>query len=383
MNELNLNGLSPAEFLTTYWQKKPVVIKQGFSNFVDPISPDELAGLAMEEDVESRFIHLESDKSTVRNGPFEDFSDFPATHWTLLVQATDHWDEQAAKLIDPFRFIPNWRLDDLMVSYSAPEGGVGPHLDQYDVFIIQGMGKRRWTVGEKITKPVRDERHADLDLIHPFEPIIDEVLEPGDIIYIPPGFPHDGITIEPCLNYSVGHRAPDQQALFSGFADYLIDQEVVGERYSDPTLTPALSPGLLSPAALKDLKQMMHQAIDSSHFNNWIGSYLSEAKHDMNIIEPDEPWDIDELLQDIQCDNDVWFIRAGGLRTLYIETDDGTLSLFINGERLSFDQQYLPFITLLTDNTRIHNTALQPWAEDQQVLNTLIALINQGYWYVE
>ena len=213
--QLNINW---PEFLEKYWQKQPVVLKKAFPNFIDPITPDELAGLAMEPEVDSRLVSLVNGKWQASNGPFEHFDGLGENGWSLLAQAVNHWHMPAAELVRPFRVLPDWRLDDLMISFSVPGGGVGPHIDQYDVFIIQGMGSRRWRVGDKL--PMRQFcPHPALLHVDPFPPIIDEDLEPGDILYIPPGFPHDGVTHETALNYSVGFRGPNGRDLISSFAD--------------------------------------------------------------------------------------------------------------------------------------------------------------------
>lgn len=191
------------DFLQRYWQKRPVILKRGFKNFIDPLSPDELAGLAMENEVDSRLVSHEDGRWHVSHGPFESFDHLGENNWSLLVQAVDHWHEPAAALMRPFRPLSDWRMDDLMISFSVPGGGVGPHFDQYDVFIIQGSGRRRWRVGEK-TEMKQHCPHPDLLQVGPFDAIIDEEMEPGDILYIPPGFPHEGYSLENALNYSVG-----------------------------------------------------------------------------------------------------------------------------------------------------------------------------------
>lgn len=137
------------DFIERYWQKRPVVLKRGFANFIDPLSPDELAGLAMESEVDSRLVSHQDGKWQVSHGPFESYDHLSENNWSLLVQAVNHWHEPSAALMHPFRALPDWRIDDLMISFSVPGGGVGPHLDQYDVFIIQGTGRRRWRVGGK------------------------------------------------------------------------------------------------------------------------------------------------------------------------------------------------------------------------------------------
>ncbi|STQ14448.1 protein YcfD [Enterobacter cloacae] len=251
--QLNLNW---PEFLEKYWQKKPVVLKNAFPNFVDPITPDELAGLAMEPEVDSRLVSHFNGKWQASNGPFEHFDGLGETGWSLLAQAVNHWHMPAAELVRPFRVLPDWRLDDLMISFSVPGGGVGPHIDQYDVFIIQGMGSRRWRVGDKL--PMRQFcPHPALLHVDPFEPIIDEDLAPGDILYIPPGFPHDGFTHETALNYSVGFRGPNGRDLISSFADYALENDLGGEHYSDPDLTCREHPGRIEQYELDRIRQMM------------------------------------------------------------------------------------------------------------------------------
>ena len=161
------------DFLERHWQKRPVVLKRGFNNFIDPISPDELAGLAMESEVDSRLVSHQDGKWQVSHGPFESYDHLGETNWSLLVQAVNHWHEPTAALMRLFRELPDWRIDDLMISFSVPGGGVGPHLDQYDVFIIQGTGRRRWRVGEKLQMKQHCP-HPDLLQVDPFEAIIDE-----------------------------------------------------------------------------------------------------------------------------------------------------------------------------------------------------------------
>lgn len=265
--QLNLNW---PEFLEKYWQKQPVVLKNAFPNFVDPITPDELAGLAMEPEVDSRLVSHANGKWQASNGPFEHFDNLGETGWSLLAQAVNHWHMPAAELVRPFRVLPDWRLDDLMISFSVPGGGVGPHIDQYDVFIIQGMGSRRWRVGDKL--PMRQFcPHPALLHVDPFEPIIDEDLAPGDILYIPPGFPHDGFTHETALNYSVGFRGPNGRDLIS--------------------------------------------------------SFVSTPRHELDIAAAEPPYSVEEVLDALQGGETL--SRLSGLRVLNING-----SVFINSEQL-------------------------------------------------
>lgn len=201
MNMYQLNFDFDA-FLKTYWQKKPTVIRKGFDNFEDALTPDELAGLAMEEEVDSRLVIQKDGQWLVSHGPFDSFDELPDTGSQLIVQASNHWHPGPQALAEPFRILPGWLFDDVMICYSLPGGGVGPHIDQYDVFIIQGSGRRHWRVGD-LGNYEEANLHTGLRQITGFDAIIDTVLEPGDILYIPPGFPHEGTSLEESMSFSV------------------------------------------------------------------------------------------------------------------------------------------------------------------------------------
>ncbi len=189
-------NFSLSEFVQQYWHKQPTIIKGGFKQFIDPISPEEIAGLSMEEEIDSRFVSNLNDEWNAEHGPFDEtlFENLASSHWQLIVQAANHWHQGVASIAEPFKGLPQWLFDDIMVCYSVEGGGVGPHIDQYDVFIVQGQGKRRWKVGAKDKgQYTENHRTAALRQIEGFDPIIDQVLEPGDILYIPPGFPHEAI----------------------------------------------------------------------------------------------------------------------------------------------------------------------------------------------
>ncbi|SFM92347.1 50S ribosomal protein L16 3-hydroxylase [Izhakiella capsodis] len=367
--QLDLNW---PDFLQRYWQKRPVVLKQGFKNFVDPISPDELAGLAMENEVDSRLISHQEGKWQVSHGPFESYDHLGETNWSLLVQAVDHWHESAGRLMRSFRALPDWRIDDLMISFSVPGGGVGPHLDQYDVFIIQGTGRRRWRVGEKT--PMKQHcPHPDLLQVAPFNAIIDEEMEPGDILYIPPGFPHEGYSLENALNYSVGFRAPSGRELISGFADYTLQHELGGERYSDPDILQRSQSAVILPQEMADIQAKMLQLIQQPEsFRQWFGEFISQSRHELDIAPPEPPYQPDEINEAlIGGDN---LTRLGGLRVLKI--DD---RVFVNGEQLACDNQ--SGLQALTQHLTLNKAVLGATLDDPAFLAQLTTLVNGGYWY--
>lgn len=380
MYELSINGMSVSDFLANYWQKQPLLIKGGFTDFEDPIEPEELAGLAMEESIESRLITNHDDTWEAHHGPFEDFSLLTETNSTLLVQAVDHWHPAAAQLVEPFRFIPNWRIDDLMISYSTPKGGVGPHLDQYDVFIIQGMGKRHWRVG--LPNPTLKEfaQNKSLLQVEAFDAVIDAVLEPGDILYIPPGHPHEGYAVENALNYSVGFRAPNQRDLLSSFADHVIDNELGKRRYSDPALVERDSIGLVSTDEVNNIRALILETInDNASFQDWLGKTLSTPKHEMDLYQLDEPYSSDEIAD--MLDDGIELERAGGVRAIYQVTSENLVLLSVNGENFHFTADNLENIRILCDQTVLNSDQFektQHWLDFVQLLTNLI---NEGIFY--
>ena len=379
MYQLKINELSEQAFLNQYWQKKPLLIKGGFSDFKDPLDANELAGLAMEDSIESRIITNHNQQWQSHQGPFEDFEILTDEHATLLVQAVDHWHPEAAQLLEPFRFIPNWRIDDLMISYSTPGGGVGPHLDQYDVFIIQGEGKRHWRVGLPDASLKQFAQNKSLLQVEAFTAVIDCVLEPGDILYIPPGCPHEGYAVENALNYSVGFRAPNQQDLLSSFADHIIDTESGQKRYTDHTLALRDSKGELTQSEVDKVKTLMQALIENdSLFKNWLGNTLSQPKHDMDLAPEENPFSTAEIMQ--QLDSDLTFERLGGTRAIYQCIGDELL-LSVNGENYPLPLSDLEAVKQLTDFIEFDSSLLNSTTPSLDFIETFTTLVNEGIWF--
>lgn len=380
MYQLKINDLCEQEFLNQYWQKKPLLIKQGFTDFQDPIEAEELAGLAMEESIESRIVTNHNNDWQAYQGPFEDFEKLTEQHATLLVQAVDHWHSDAAQLLQPFRFIPNWRIDDLMISYSTPKGGVGPHLDQYDVFIIQGQGKRHWRVGLPDPTLKQFAQNKKLLQVEQFEAVIDCILEPGDILYIPPGCPHEGYAIENALNYSVGFRAPNQQDLFSSFADHVIDTDSGQKRYTDHTLALRDSKGELLQSETDKVKTLMQALLNNDElFKHWLGNTLSQAKHEMDLAPLEEPITCEQM-SDLITNNAEEFERLGGVRAIYQQLEDALL-LSINGENYPLPLCDLNAVTLLTDHDYVNTDDLNAAQPSLVFIQTFTTLVNEGMWF--
>jgi len=379
MYTLDLMQMTQQEFLDEYWQKKPVVIRQGFKDFVDPIAADELAGLAMEEQIESRLVHKKEGKWQAAFGPFESYEHLGNKDWSLVVQALDNFSEEAAEMIEPFRFIPHWRLDDLMASFAMPGGSVGPHIDNYDTFICQGSGKRHWRVGNNGSH-VEFAAHEALLHVEPFEAIIDVELETGDILYIPPGFPHEGISLEPSMSFSVGFRGNSAVSVLSAFADHLIDNEHGSDLLTDPNRQVVSQSGKVSNDDYTSIKNQVANLLDDDAvFKTFTGQFLTAAKHDLDILLPDEPFELPEVSNLL---NSHAIKRLGGLRAFYFEDTVEQGLCYINGTELQFSSDIANGVKLLCDNVMLTPDAMSDWSHNAAFVELVTELLNQGYWYL-
>ncbi len=277
-----LGDLSTDEFLTEYWQKKPLLIRNALPMAAPPISAEELAGMACETEDAGRIIqeHHKDGPWKVSYGPFddEDFTHLPESHWTLLVTDCEKHLPELRSLIEPFRFIPDWRIDDLMISYAADNGSVGPHVDQYDVFLLQLEGQREWQVGGIADD---DECIADLDLsiLKQFSPNDTWLLSPGDMLYLPPGFSHHGVAQGACMTASIGFRAPSHREILQAWMDDKIMQIPEELRLADPQLSSTKDPSEISAIAARQFHSIIEQHLQQSTdtFKDWLGNYLTET----------------------------------------------------------------------------------------------------------
>ncbi len=378
MPTLHLSDFTLDHFMNHYWQQKPVVIRQGFPHFKDLISPEDLAGLACEEEVESRRIFKTDGKWQAEFGPFESYDHLGTTGWSLIVQAVNHWSPEVATLINPFAFIPKWRLDDVMFSYSTPQGGVGPHIDLYDVFICQGSGRRNWRVGDR-GEHRQFAAHAALLHVDPFEAIIDVELLPGDILYIPPGFPHDGVSLETSMSFSVGFRAKSACDMISGLADYVIDKELGSTLLSDPGRPIATHQGQINASDMGlILAQLQSLLDDETLVADFAGSFLSKTKCVLDLQPLDEPLDAADVLNTLAQQP---LVRTGGLRCFYVDHTVGEGVCYVDGERHAFGTGAEALVRTLCDHERLGQAQLQSGLQDPAFVQTLTQWVNAGYWY--
>jgi 50S ribosomal protein L16 3-hydroxylase len=378
MLKLTLTDFTLEHFMQQYWQQKPVIIRQGFKKFKDLISPEDLAGLALEEEVDSRLVYKKDGQWQAETGPFESYDHLGKKGWSLIVQAVNHWSSEVAQLVPPFAFIPKWRLDDVMISYSTPEGGVGPHIDLYDVFICQGSGRRSWRVGDKGNHR-QFAAHAALLHVDPFESLIDEELRSGDILYIPPGFPHEGVSLETSMSFSVGFRAKSACAMLSGLADYVIDKDLGNTLLADPQRPIHTHQGEINAEDFQRIRAQLQSLLDDDTLiADFAGSFLSKTKCQLDLQALEDAMDEADVLATLQQQA---LVRTGGLRCFYVEATVDLGVCYIDGERYAFGAAAVPAVKALCDHDQVTATQLRTALKRPDFVAALTQWVNAGYWY--
>jgi 50S ribosomal protein L16 3-hydroxylase len=380
---MQLDNFDIDMFLRDYWQKKVLLIKSPWAYWENPLESDELAGLACEDGVESRLITQARATWTVEHGPLPEdrFGALDSVPWTLLVQAVDHHVPEVAALIAPFRFVPNWRIDDVMVSYASDGGGVGAHFDQYDVFLIQGLGTRRWQVGALCDATTALRPHDDLRLLANFEATDEWLLEPGDILYVPPRIAHNGVAVgDDCMTYSIGFRAPSRSELIGDWCDDLLPRLSDDDRYGDPDLARQTNPGEIASAAIGRLHAMITQTLaDRNGFARWFGEYNSTPKYPDADWTPEVRVDIHDLREDVA--NGATLTRNPASRFSFIRGEAGAITLFVDGQSFDCDAHAAAFAERLCAQDRL---AVEPASINAaSVAELIVQLINQGSIAVE
>lgn len=258
-----LGGLSPRAFLLRHWQRRPLFVRGALPRFLDPLTPEQLFALACEPEIESRLVLVRGGRRPYQRsfGPQRPrrLARLKRSHWTLLVQGVDRHVPAVARLRGLFSFIPRWRIDDVMVSFAVRGGSVGPHVDNYDVFLLQGRGRRRWQIQSRPDRGLR--RGLDLQVLRRFEPDREELLGPGDMLYVPPGVAHHGMALEDSLTYSIGFRAPSHRTLVALFAERLLASIPEDRLYADPDLRPARSSRGIGPRALRKMQEIVRDEV--------------------------------------------------------------------------------------------------------------------------
>ncbi|EJO54884.1 cupin domain-containing protein [Burkholderia multivorans] len=337
-----LGGLTPAQFMRRYWQKRPLLIRQAMPGVKPPVTRDALFDLAADYDAESRLITHFRNKWQLAHGPFEPGS-LPAVTrdaWTLLVQGLDLHVDAARALLDRFRFIPDARLDDLMISYATNGGGVGPHFDSYDVFLLQVEGRRRWRIGAQ--QDLSLQAGVPLKILANFEPTDEWVLEPGDMLYLPPHIAHDGVADGECMTCSIGFRAPSAGELGAQFLYYLAERGDLRDSGADDLYRDPKQPAVAAPAELPPaMVERVAEIVDAIRWRKrdvaeFLGCYLSEPKSNVVFEPPARPL------------SEAAFVAQASRRGVRLDRRAALLynarSYFINGEEGPLEEagEWLP-----------------------------------------
>jgi 50S ribosomal protein L16 3-hydroxylase len=286
----HLPELDVRHFMASHWQRDPVLVRGAFPAFRDPLSPREVMRLAGGEDSSARLVRRRGSSWSVEHGPFaaSRFKQLPRRDWTVLVQDTNLFSPAAQRLLARFDFIPHVRIDDVMVSYAAPGGGVGPHVDSYDVFLLQGRGRRRWRISRQ--KDLGLVPGLPLKILARFRPESEWVLEAGDMLYLPPGVAHEGVAETECLTWSIGFRAPTDAELVTGFLDFLRDRLAPPGQYGDVGAKATAHPGAIPPGLERHvgraLRSVRWSAADAREF---AGRFLTEPKAQVYFRAPARP----------------------------------------------------------------------------------------------
>jgi len=342
-------------FLRRHWQKRPLLVRGAFPGFRDPLSKDEVLRLAGSPDAESRLVRKSGRHWSLEHGPFERsrLDRLPRRDWTVLVQDTQHFSRGCERLLERFAFLPRVRIDDLMVSYAVPGGSVGPHVDSYDVFLIQGQGTRRW----KISRPGDPQFVPGLDLriLARFEAEEEWVLEAGDMLYLPPGVPHYGIAESECLTWSVGFRAPTDQEFAAGFLDHLGEKLALEGRYGDPGQGPVKHAGEIPEALVTHVARLLSgMRWDEAEARAFAGRFLTEPKAHVWFAPPKRPL---SLARFEVAASERGVALEGKARLAHSRGD-----FFVNGEAVRAPGDCAPWLRRLADGRRLESTAGAPRA---------------------
>jgi 50S ribosomal protein L16 3-hydroxylase len=383
-----LGGLTPAQFLARHWQRRPRLVRAAFPAFRDPITPDELAGLACEEDVESRLV-LERGGARpwqVVPGPQDPrrLRRLPKARWTLLVQGVDRHVPAVAGLLDRFRFLPGWRLDDVMVSFAPPQGSVGAHIDSYDVFLLQGRGRRRWRIE---TDPVlRFRPGLDLRILATFAPEHEWILEPGDMLYLPPGVAHHGVALEDCLTYSIGFRAPRHADLLARTLEDVVrgaGDAVYGEgRRNALAGRRVAETGEIDRDTIGALRTIVDTAVAGvrgARFDRVVGALLTEPKTG-GPLPPRTKTSAAALRRRLA--GETVLVRSPATRVAFIRRGAET-DLFVDGRTIALPRSLGFAARLLTGPRRIPAPALAERIAAPGFAALLADLVNEGVFVLE
>ncbi len=385
-----LGGMTANEFLKNYWHKKPLLIKNAIPSFNGLLTPEELAGLACEDEVQSRIVEEIKGKWHSSHGPFneDDFANLPETpnpkhRWTLLVQSVNHHLPEASELLSRFNFIPHARLDDLMVSYAPDGGGVGPHFDSYDVFLLQGQGKRLWRISDQTDLTLVEG--APLRILKSFDTTQEWLVEAGDLLYLPPHLAHWGIAVSDgdvdCMTYSIGFRAPKVQELATEFLGYMQDTlnkegNALPGIYQDADLTLQAHPAEISHSMITKVADILKRIQWSDqHVADFLGTYLSEPKPDI-IFDPNKKISLQKFSERLVQNGICLDLKSQMLFTEH--------HFYLNGESIATSTESESLMKTLADYRKISAREIQACGGiDTSLISKLHEWYMAGYLYFD
>ena len=371
-----LGGITAEQFLAEYWQKKPLLVRKALPEIASLLEPNDVMELALEENISARLIK-QKDKDpnqwAVKSSPLikGDFQKMPKL-WTLLVQAVDHYSFDLAEMWKKFSFIPQWRRDDIMVSYAQKGGSVGKHFDFYDVFLVQGYGHRRWQLGQMCDADTDYVAGQPLKLLPDIEVNFDEILAPGDLLYVPPGLAHYGVAEDDCLTYSFGFRMPNVTEMMDRISDKFSDNQLLKNPLTDVLRNQQNAIGQITQHELDYLKEkLLAQLQNSTVLDDAIMSLMSEPKYPDNVPEAEEvgTGDLEEALE-----QGYLLMLEPASRLLYTY-EDGELLFWANGEGVGISEQFAPVLKQLADGEVV---ALNEALFDQDILEDIAQLLNDS-----
>jgi len=346
-------NLDTDNFLAEYWQRKPLLVRNALPGFVAPIDANELAGLAMEESVESRIITTLGDSWQLQDGPFNETDFQNEQPWTLLVQAVDHYVPEVAALLKLVDFIPGWRVDDVMISYAVDGGSVGPHYDNYDVFLLQGEGTRRWQLGQSCDSASPILPHPELRILADFECTAEHILGPGDMLYIPPGVAHWGIAQGECTTFSLGFRAPRVNDMLSRWVDELLENIDAELFYSDAGQSAVTLAGEIRDEDIARAKEQLKAALQGESFQHWFGELVTEPRYAPEVSERE----IEEGRALIRGTPSVVTLLPSA--KLAWRQNGTSIDVFANGESLSFTESIRATVISLCKYRKLAGDSLE------------------------
>lgn len=381
-----LGKMSHKEFLARYWQKKPVLLKGVLKPFPELITPEELGGLSLDERVESRLIIQGKGNKDwqLHRGPFKPstFKKLPKKKWTILVNGVDRFVPAVHSLLDMFSFIPFWRMDDIMISYAVDQGNVGAHVDNFDVFLVQALGKREWMIEDR---PVPEDDfipNLPIRLLRKFKPTHRWVLEAGDILYLPPRFPHHGIARgDRCMTISVGCRAPSIPEILNSVVSKALSEGDDSLRYSDPDLRPQV-PGEISMDAVKKVKRFIEGALTKEEFiADWLGAFTTDPYSDVKLEDHANqvaPKKVPSLIRTSSK-----LTRTEGSRLAFVRGKGASISFFANGEKSTLSGRVSELAQLLANHLVVPCGAVEEFLNDTKSVELLSSLLCSGAVVVE